>query len=65
MSCNKSYHVTCDETLKDEKLHDTMDKYNRSVFWMAVTFVVLKTGPIYLVLVGVTASRLSDENHCL
>ena len=30
---------------------------NRSVFQTVVAFVVLKTGPIHLVLVGLTAGR--------
>ena len=48
------YIHTRDETSKDEKQHDAVDKYNRSVFWMVVTFVVPKTGPIHL---GLTADR--------
>ena len=34
---------------------------NRSVLWMVSAFVMLKTGPIHLVLVGLMADSLSDE----
>ena len=34
---------------------------SRSVFRMVVAFVVPKTGPIHLVLVGLTAGRQADK----
>lgn len=35
---------------------------NRPVFYTAVTFIVIKTGPMHLVLVGLMAGKLSDKN---
>ena len=46
---------------RDEKQHDAVDKSNRSVFQTVVTFVVPKTRPIHLVLVGLTAGWQADE----
>ena len=51
---------TCDETSKDEKQHDAVNNLLQNtifVFQMAVSFVVPKTGPIHLVLVGLMAGR--------
>ena len=36
-------------------------KNNRSVFWMPVSFIVPKTGPIHLVLLGLTTGQQADE----
>ena len=34
---------------------------NRSVFWMAVAFVMSKTGPIHLVLVDLMVGRQASK----
>ena len=49
-----------DETSKDEKQHYVVDNLlqnNRSVYRTAFAFVVPKTEPIHLVLVGLMAGR--------
>ena len=51
--------------MKDEKQHDAADKStlnNMSVFWTVVAFIVSKTGPKHLVLVGLTAVQQADES---
>ena len=64
MQAGRLYDIkfhTHDETSKDEKQHDSVDKYNRSVFWTVASHQ--KTGPIHLVLVhGKLAGWQADEN---
>ena len=53
------------ETLKDEKQHYVVDKSTSKqqvcVFRTAFAFVVPKTGPVHLVLVGLTAGWQSGR----
>ena len=59
--CNKLICFSSFWTLKDERKHDgTVDKSssnNRSMLWIESTFLMLKTGPICLALVGLMAGH--------